>query len=135
MPDPASDGVGGRIIGRALGTRAAQWIVCRTGARVSAALDFAETFHKTAALVSYRVRCGKPNCRCAAGAEHGPYWFLRWREGTVQRRRYVRQADVAAVRAVIERRRTADRAARLARLLALEGLREVEAWLRTLRTR
>ena len=102
---------------------------------MSAALDFAETFHKTAALVSYRVRCGKPTCRCAAGEGHGPYWFLRWREGARQRRRYVKAADVDAVRAVVERRRAGDRAARLARLLALDDLREVEAWLRTLTAR
>lgn len=22
-----------------------------------------------------RVRCGKPSCKCAAGALHGPYWY------------------------------------------------------------
>ena len=22
-----------------------------------------------------RVRCGKPTCKCAAGALHGPYWY------------------------------------------------------------
>ncbi len=102
---------------------------------MSSVLEFAETFHKTPALVPYRVRCGKPTCRCNAGDGHGPYWFLRWREGGTQRRRYVKQADLAAVRAVVERRRAADRADRLVRLLALDDLREVEAWLKTIRTR
>ncbi len=72
----------------------------------------AETFHKTPALVSYRVRCGKSGCRCATDERHGPYWFLHWREGSVQRRRYVRQSDVPTVEAIITRRRVADRAAR-----------------------
>jgi len=95
-------------------------------------IEFAKTFHKTPALVPYRVRCGKRDCRCATGAGHGPYWFLRWREGAVQRRRYVRQAEVAAVRAVIERRRQEERAARHAAALALGDLRRIRAWLRDL---
>jgi hypothetical protein len=98
----------------------------------ASALEVAATFHKTPALVSYTVRCGRAGCRCAGGAGHGPYWCLRWREGSRQRRRYVRHADLDAVRAVVERRRAADRADRLARMLAFEDLREVEAWLRTL---
>ena len=102
---------------------------------MSATLEIAKTLYKTPALVSHRVRCGKPNCRCAAGAGHGPYHFLLWREGRRQRRRYVRRDEGAAGRAVIERRRADDRAARLARLLALDDLREVEAWLRSLRDR
>jgi hypothetical protein len=57
---------------------------------------------------------------------------LYWRQGGRQRRRYVKAADVDAVRAVVARRRAADRAARLARLRAVEDLREVEAWLRSL---
>ena len=37
-----------------------------------------------------RVRCGKDNCRCAAGGRlHGPYWYAyRWWRGKV-RSRYV----------------------------------------------
>ena len=98
------------------------------------ALETAESFYKTPALVSHRVRCGKPNCRCAAGASHGPYWFLHWREGRVQRRKYVRGADLAAVRAVVEARRADDRAARRAAALALADLRGVRAWLRDMGT-
>jgi hypothetical protein len=74
----------------------------------------AKTLYKTPALVGHRVRCGKPHCRCATGQGHGPYWFLHWRDGGTQRRRYVRQADVAAVRTVIERRRAVAREARWA---------------------
>lgn len=101
--------------------------------RALSTLEFAETFHKTPALVCHTVRYGKPNCRCRTGEGHGPYWFLRWRNGVHQHRRYVKQADLPPVLAVVERRQAEDRAERLARALALRGLQEVEAWLRTLR--
>jgi hypothetical protein len=96
------------------------------------AIEFVETFHKTPALVSYRVRCGKAVCGCATGDGHGPYWFLRWREGGVQRRRYVRQADVEAVHAVIERRQRERREERRAVAEADAHLRELRRWLREL---
>ncbi len=99
---------------------------------MASTLEFAETFHKTPALVCHRVRCGKPACRCAAGEGHGPYWFLRWREDGVQRRRYVRQADVAAVGAVIARRQRDEREARRAVAAALADLRRLRTWLREL---
>ena len=92
-----------------------------------------ETFHKTPALVSYQVRCGKANCRCATGEGHGPYWFLRWREGDVQRRRYVRQTDIEAVRQVIERRGRERREERRAVAEADAHLRELRRWLRELK--
>jgi len=98
------------------------------------ATKVAETLYKTPALVSHRVRCGKPACRCAGGEGHGPYVFLHWREGGVQRRRYVRRADVAAVRAAVAARRADDRATRQAAALALADLRGVRAWLRDLGT-
>ena len=86
---------------------------------MDSALEIAKTLYKTPALVSHRVQCGKPDCRCATGEGHGPYWFLHWRQGGIQRRRYVRQADVEAVRAVIERRQRHDRETR--RLVAELG--------------
>lgn len=93
-------------------------------------LNFAETLHKTPALVCYRVRCGKPSCHCATGERHGPYWFLHWREGTVQRRRYIRQADVPAVKAIIARRRAGDRAARQHAAQAVTNLRRIRNLIR-----
>ena len=99
---------------------------------MSRSLEIAKTLYKTPALVRHRVRCGKPTCHCATDAGHGPYWFLHWREGAIQRRRYVRQADLAGVRAVIERRRRDDHAARLALALAWAELRRMRAWLRDL---
>ena len=97
--------------------------------RRPSAREIAETFHKTPALVAYRVRCGKANCRCRQGELHGPYWFLRWREGGRQRRRYVKVDELAAVRAVIERRHAEERADRLARVRALAMLRGWNRWL------
>ena len=67
------------------------------------------TLPKTEALtgslqVEYK-RCGKPGCRCASGAPHGPYVSRRWREGGRQRRRYVRPADLDDVREALARQR------------------------------
>ena len=95
------------------------------------AIEVAEMLYKTPALVCHRVRCGKPTCRCAAGEGHGPYHFLLWRQGRIQRRRYVKLDEVAAVRAIIEGRGAADRADRLAAAIALRHLREVDTWLRS----
>jgi hypothetical protein len=75
-------------------------------------IKLAKTLYKTPALVSHRVRCGRSNCRCADGLGHGPYAFLHWREGPIQRRRYIRREDVNAVRAVIADRQLHDREAR-----------------------
>ena len=36
-----------------------------------------------------KVRCGKPNCRCAAGQLHGPYWYLYQRRGGKLASKYV----------------------------------------------
>ena len=50
-------------------------------------------------------RCGKPSCHCTVGALHGPYWYLRWREGGRQRRQYVPQERVNAIQEALEQRR------------------------------
>jgi hypothetical protein len=35
-------------------------------------------------------RCGRYQCNCAQGIKlHGPYYYLRWREGCRQKKRYV----------------------------------------------
>ena len=69
------------------------------------ATEFAETFPKIPALITQYTRCGKADCRCQRGELHGPYVFLRWREGRRQRRRYVPVAEVDAVQKIIVRRR------------------------------
>ena len=70
-----------------------------------AALEIAETLYKIPALLTTYTRCGKAGCRCGRGELHGPYHALHWREGGRQRRRYVRPADLEAVRAAVARRR------------------------------
>ena len=58
-------------------------------------------------LHAERVRCGRPRCRCAHGATHGPYWYRRWWEHGRLRREYVRPADLSATAAAIARWREA----------------------------
>jgi len=113
-------------------TRAINGLFSGRGQTGMSILIFVETLPKTPVLIANRVRCGKPNCRCACGDQHGPFWSLRWRVGTSQRRRYVRQADVAAVRAVLDARQARDREMRLLSSLAVDELRRVRAWLKTL---
>jgi uncharacterized protein DUF6788 len=79
------------------------------------ALELAKTCPKIPALVPTWKTCGKTGCHCRRGAPHGPYWSLRWRDGPVHRRRYVRAADLDAVRAVIAWRQV-ERAVRRAEL-------------------
>src|SRR5680860_932243 len=77
-------------------------------ARLSAT-EFAKTFPKIPSLQLHRVRCGKGNCRCSQGRLHTS-WRLVWRNYYgQQRRRYVRKAEVEAVRAIIERRQWIER--------------------------
>jgi hypothetical protein len=49
-------------------------------------------------LVSQSRRCGKAGCRCAEGAEHGPYTYLSARVGGGARLRYVPAALLNVVR-------------------------------------
>jgi Family of unknown function (DUF6788) len=44
------------------------------------------------------VRCGRPHCRCAQNAHHGPYYFCFWRgEANRSRKEYMRPADLEVV--------------------------------------
>ena len=54
-------------------------------------------------------RCGKPNCRCARGYLHGPFFYRRWRQGGRQKKAYVRQENVAETLSAIARRQALDR--------------------------
>ena len=60
------------------------------------------------AVCAQRVRCGKPGCRCARGQGHLAYYRF-WREGGRLKKRYVRRADLAAVRAACAARRRESR--------------------------
>lgn len=35
------------------------------------------------------VRCGKKNCHCVEGKQHGPYWYAYWTEGGKTRSQYI----------------------------------------------
>ena len=54
-------------------------------------------------VVTNRVRCGKPGCRCARGDPHGPYFYRYWYEGGRRCKAYVRQEEVTEVAAGIAR--------------------------------
>ena len=43
------------------------------------------------------VKCGKPNCKCARGELHGPYFYHVTTYSTHRNRAYIRRANVAAV--------------------------------------
>ncbi len=109
-------------------------VVVRPSRSSRSATEIAQTLYKTPALVSHRIRCGKPTCRCTTGEGHGPYSFLYWREGATQRRRCVPTAEVEAVRAVVEERRAADQAERVALGQSLEAWRGMRRWVRDLET-
>src|SRR5271166_5872268 len=57
-----------------------------------------------ALCVQYR-RCGKPNCRCARGKLHGPYYYRAWRSGGRLRWQYVKWEDAEIVRAACDANR------------------------------
>lgn len=79
------------------------------------------------------VRCGKPNCRCARGELHGPYFYHFERVNGALVKRYVKANDVARMRAACEERQRQDKRQRLklkmnfsALVEAVERLRDYE---------
>jgi hypothetical protein len=87
--------------------------------------EIAETLYKIPALLTMWTRCGKPNCHCTAGHLHGPYHVLHWRDGGVQRRRYVRARDVPVVQAILDKRHEQRRTERLALALSFRTWRHL----------
>jgi hypothetical protein len=47
------------------------------------------------------VKCGRANCKCSRGELHGPYFYHRYRSEGRRRRRYVKESELAALRAGI----------------------------------
>src|SRR5829696_6566703 len=86
-----------------------------------AATEIAKSLYKIPALLTTWTRCGKRHCHCREGHLHGPYHALHWRDGAIQRRRYVRVADVPAVRAILEQRREQRATEQLAHALSLRS--------------
>ncbi len=50
-------------------------------------------------------RCGKSNCRCASGQQHGPYHYLMWRENGRLFRHYLPACRVDLARAACDERK------------------------------
>lgn len=57
----------------------------------------------TGSVVEQTRRCGKPGCRCADGAPHGPYAYFTPRTAGRGRAKYVPSSLIAAVRARLAR--------------------------------
>ena len=115
-------------------------IVSGSGSSRSKKID--ESLHKMITTPAYRfavcaqyVKCGKPNCKCALGQPHGPYFAAFWKENGRIRKRYIKLADVEQMRELSEQPRLlvkeiAENDARLRQLKAL--VREHEAIIRQL---
>jgi len=88
----------------------------------------AETLPKTLKGTVHRqwVRCGKPNCKCAHGELHGPYYYRFWRENGRLRKQYIPASEVEAVQAACEERQLLKRTRRT----HVQGLREIRELLR-----
>jgi hypothetical protein len=76
-------------------------------------------------LQAQRVRCGKPNCRCARGQLHEGYYYLFLSTPVGVSKLYVKRKDVPIVRAVIAERQRRSRAWRVKLNEARALLREI----------
>src|SRR5438093_736401 len=54
--------------------------------------------------VQYR-KCGKPNCRCAQGRLHGPYYYRSWRDEGKQYWEYIKRKDLPTMQAACDSNR------------------------------
>lgn len=80
------------------------------------------------ALVRDFKRCGRPTCKCASGALHGPYFVRVWHDGTRRRKAYVKAKDAQQVRASIELYNTLKHIDSLRALCAKSIGRKRRAW-------
>jgi hypothetical protein len=92
------------------------------------------------AVCAQLIRCGKPNCKCARGELHGPYFYRFVRAHGALVKRYVKAQNVALVRAICDARRDEVSRHRQSHKLnachlikAIEQLRENERFLSSLR--
>ena len=49
--------------------------------------------------------CGRSWCHCSRGHLHGPYFYRRWREDGLQKKRYVKVTNLRETLAAIEMRK------------------------------
>jgi hypothetical protein len=76
------------------------------------------------------IRCGRPNCRCAGGQLHGPYYYQFWREGGRLRKAYVSRDALLDARQACTDRQQRERTARRERAASQEQARQMRAALR-----
>jgi len=60
-------------------------------------LEHEKRFAGFGSVCKMMVKCGKPNCRCAEGKKHGPYYCLYWREDGKAKRKYLGGPEEAEV--------------------------------------
>jgi hypothetical protein len=69
-----------------------EWLLANGGRAREESGDSDLVEERVEGAVTYRleqVRCGKDNCRCRRGQEHGPYWYAYWSEGGKTRSKYI----------------------------------------------
>ena len=71
------------------------------------------------------VRCGKPNCKCARGELHGPYFYHFERVNGALVKRYVKAKDAPTMRAACAAWRANDKQVREMRNKSHRQLREL----------
>lgn len=54
-------------------------------------------------------RCGNPNCKCARGEKHGPFYLLTWSEGGKTQSRHIPREKAVQVEEMIANYRQAKR--------------------------
>jgi hypothetical protein len=65
------------------------------------------------AVCAQKVRCGKPNCRCAKGELHEGYYYYFFYVGGTLHKRYIKKADDEAVKQACLKYRQDQQAIRL----------------------
>ena len=54
-------------------------------------------------------KCGNPNCRCARGEKHGPFYLLTWSEGGKTHSRHIPRDQASKVKKMTANYRAAKR--------------------------
>lgn len=79
------------------------------------------------------VRCGKPNCKCSRGELHGAYYYHFVRVGGRLTKRYLKPAEVEAVRSACLARQRDEKECRDATDALWTKLRQMREQLRDFR--
>jgi hypothetical protein len=71
------------------------------------------------------IKCGNPNCKCADGFLHGPYYYHFVRAGGKLRKRYLRAGEVERMRIACRLRRRFEKQQRASSAASWEQLRKI----------